>query len=286
MITSNKVIKTTSHTTTATLKNVCSLRKRLIQVCQVSQNRQYWKLPSGVLLALALGTASWAQAQSVEPPSREIQLQAQAQVEVSEDWLQMRLSFRTTGSQADVLQRNINTEVGAALKKANQAMANAQAAKGALAMRVRTGGSGVYPKYDKQGRIDRWTGHADLVLEGLDMASIQQVAANIAPFVLVSSGFSLSPAVTHKTESELMLEAIAAFKAKAQAATKAFGYASFEVEQVSVSGSATAAPQARSMGRIAAMPLDARHGADNVSLDVQPGWQWVNVTVGGTVSMR
>ena len=160
----------------------------------------------------------------------------------------MRLSFRATGSQADVLQRNINTEVGAALKKANQAMANAQAAKGALAMRVRTGGSGVYPKYGKQGRIDRWTGHADLVLEGLDMASIQQVAANIAPFVLVSSGFSLSPAVTHKTESELMLEVIAAFKAKAQAATKAFGYASFEVAQVSVSGSATAAPQARSMG--------------------------------------
>ena len=76
MITSNKVIKTTSHTTTATLKNVCSLRKRLIQVCQVSQNRQYWKLPAGVLLALALGAASWAQAQSVEPPSREVQLQA------------------------------------------------------------------------------------------------------------------------------------------------------------------------------------------------------------------
>lgn len=82
-----------------------------------------------------------------------------------------------------------------------------------------------------------------------------------------------------------MLEAIAAFKAKAQAATKAFGYASFEVAQVSVSGSATAAPQARSMGRMA-MQADARHGADNVSLDVQPGWQWVNVTVGGTVSMR
>jgi predicted secreted protein len=96
-----------------------------------SQSQQpLLKLPSVVLLAWTLGTASWAQNQSVEPPSREVQLQAQAQVEVAQDWLQMRLSFRTTGSQADVLQRNINTELGATLKKVNQAMAKAQAAGG------------------------------------------------------------------------------------------------------------------------------------------------------------
>ena len=284
-MTSNKVIKTTSHTRTGTLKKVCSLRKLLIQVCQVGQSRHFWKLPSAVLWALTLGTSSWVQAQSVKPPSREVQLQAQAQVEVAEDWLQMRLSFRSTGSQADVLQRDINTELGAALKKANQVMAKAQAAGGALAMRVRTGGSGVYPNYDKNGRIDRWAGPAELVLEGLDMASIQQVAANIAPFVLASSGFNVSPAVKNKTESKLMLEAIPAFRAKAQAATKAFGYASFEVGQVSVSGNASVAPQVRSMAR-SAMQLDAMVSAEHASLDVQPGWQSVNVTVGGTVNMR
>jgi predicted secreted protein len=152
-------------------------------------------------------------------------------------------------------------------------------------MRVHTGGSGMYLKYDKHGRVDRWAGPAELVLEGLDMASNQQVAPNIAPFVLAPSAFSLSTAVKNQTESELMLEAIAAFKAKAQAATKAFDCESFEAAQVSVPSSDTGALQARSMTRMT-MQADSMQSSDQVTLDAQPGWPCANVTVGGTVSMR
>jgi hypothetical protein len=35
-----------------------------------------------------------------------------------------------------------------------------------------------------------------------------------------------------------------------------------------------------------AMQLDAMVSAEHASLDVQPGWQSVSVTVGGTVNMR
>ena len=241
-------------------------------------------LKATVLSAALAGGVAWAEANT---PVREVSLQAQTRVEVAQDWLQLRLGFNNSGEQAKDVQKEVNDALAAALKLSQRAAAKAQADTGPLAMRVRTGGSQVHPRHDRNGRIERWNGSAELVIEGLDLPAIQAVAANVNQFVLRSSSMSVSAGLQAQTESALMLDAIAAFKDKAQAATQAFGYQSFEVAQVSVSGNSPAQPMMRAAPMAMSMAMDSNAMAQgNAPLEVQAGWQWVDVTVAGSITMR
>lgn len=240
-----------------------------------------WVVLSGALLSVLASGAALAQATE---PVRQVSLQAQAKVEVAQDWLQLRLQYQTTGSQSDDVQRDVNDALSSALKAANRVANKAQASGGALAMRVRSGGSRVNPSFGNNRRIERWNGYADLILEGVDLQAMQGVATNLQPFVLVSSSMSISAALQDATEAALTLQAIQSFREKASAVAQAFGYKSYEVAQVQVSGNASSPAATHAMTRSAPM-ADASMGQE-ASLAVQQGWQWVSVNVGGSITMR
>lgn len=240
-----------------------------------------WVVLSGALLSMLASGAALAQATE---PVRQVSLQAQAKVEVAQDWLQLRLQYQTTGSQSDDVQRDVNDALSSALKAANRVANKAQASGGALAMRVRSGGSRVNPSFGNNRRIERWNGYADLILEGVDLQAMQDVATNLQPFVLVSSSMSISAALQDATEAALTLQAIQSCRDQASAVAQAFGYKSYEVAQVQVSGNASSPAATHAMTRSAPM-ADASMGQET-SLAVQQGWQWVSVNVGGSITMR
>jgi predicted secreted protein len=121
----------------------------------------------------------------------------------------------------------------------------------------------------------------ELLVEGRDIAAIGALVPRITSLTVARVGQRLSRETAQAAEGELVAEAVGAFRAKAAAYAKLFGYAAATVREVSVQTS-DPGPGPMAMMRMqsapAAMPMDA--------LAVEPGKTQVSATVSGSVQMK
>lgn len=228
-------------------------------------------------LAMALsGLAVAAQAQSPAVPQRNVvSLSATASQDINQDLLAVTLNVTREGNQAAEVQGQLKQVLEAAL---------ADARKSAVpqGMDVRTGAFSMYPRYNNQGRVNGWQGSAQLVLEGTDMARIAQVAGKLTALNVTGVEYGLSRATRESSESALLAQAVARYRAKAQDVAKAFGMGSFALGEVSVQ-SGEPGFESRPVPMLKAMRADA---ADAAPLPVAPGKGTVSVTVSGSVILQ
>ena len=228
-------------------------------------------------LAMALsGLAVAAQAQSPAVPQRNVvSLSATASQDINQDLLAVTLNVTREGNQAAEVQGQLKQVLEAAL---------ADARKSAVpqGMDVRTGAFSMYPRYNNQGRVNGWQGSAQLVLEGTDMARIAQVAGKLTALNVTGVEYGLSRATRESSESALLAQAVASYRAKAQDVAKAFGMGSFALGEVSVQ-SGEPGFESRPVPMLKAMRADA---ADAAPLPVAPGKGTVSVTVSGSVILQ
>jgi predicted secreted protein len=228
-------------------------------------------------LAMALsGLAVAAQAQSQAVPQRNVvSLSATASQDINQDLLAVTLNVTREGSQAAEVQGQLKQVLEAAL---------AEARKSAVpqGMDVRTGAFSMYPRYNNQGRVNGWQGSAQLVLEGTDMARIAQVAGKLTAVNVMGVEYGLSRATRESSESALLAQAVARYRAKAQDVAKAFGMGSFALGEVSVQ-SGEPGFESRPVPMLKAMRADA---VDAAPLPVAPGKGTVSVTVSGSVILQ
>ena len=228
-------------------------------------------------LAMALsGLAVAAQAQSPAVPQRNVvSLSATASQDINQDLLAVTLNVTREGNQAAEVQGQLKQVLEAAL---------AEARKSAVpqGMDVRTGAFSMYPRYNNQGRVNGWQGSAQLVLEGTDMARIAQVAGKLTALNVTGVEYGLSRATRESSESALLAQAVASYRAKAQDVAKAFGMGSFALGEVSVQ-SGEPGFESRPVPMLKAMRADA---ADAAPLPVAPGKGTVSVTVSGSVILQ
>jgi len=235
-----------------------------------------------LLSAWACAACHAASAQTLPPPSNVVSLSASASVEVLNDWLTMAFSTSREGTDANTVQAQLRQALDAALAEARKA-----AKPGAL--EVQTGGFQIYPRYAPPnpraigaaaaGGIVGWQGSAELLVQGRDVQAITQLAGRIQTLTISRLGFTLSREAREKVEGDVTAQAIARFRARADAVTRAFGMGSYSVREVNVSGDEAALPQVR---------MRAMASATAVNESAQPveaGKATVTATVSGSVQI-
>jgi predicted secreted protein len=231
--------------------------------------------PTRVALALcSVLAAANAAADTLPPPQGVVSLSASASREVTKDLLGITLNTTREGQDAASVQSQLKQALDAALAEAKKAAKPGQ-------LEVQTGGFSLSPRYTSKGVINSWQGSAELIIEGRDMQAISQLTGRITTLTISRVAYSLSRELREKTEAEVSGQAIARYRAKAADYAKQFGYGSYVIREVNVSGNEQPGAPAP-MYRAKAMSM----ASSDESLPVEAGKGVVTVSVNGTVQMN
>ena len=198
-------------------------------------------------------------------PRNVVQLSAAGMVQVEQDMLTITLMANKEAPTLAAAQTQLKQALDEALA---QAKAGAQPGQ----MDVSTGTFSLYPRYGKDQKVLGWQGRAELRLEGRDFGRITGMAGKIQSMAVSDVSFGLSREA----------RAIEQFKTRAAELSKAFGFASYGLREVSVSGQGQGVTL---MGAMVAREKMASFASD-APVPVQPGREQVSISVSGTVQMR
>ncbi|MGA8053212.1 MAG: SIMPL domain-containing protein [Burkholderiales bacterium] len=184
------------------------------------------------LLALAMLTYSHASSAQAAPPLgpqeprwNQVDLEAEVAREVQNDTVVATLYTEVNEANPAIVASQMNRTVADALK----------AAGGVKSVKPRTGGNFTYPVYDKANRVTGWRGRAEIRLESQDFQAMADLIGKLqASMQLAGVAFAVSPELRRRTENELIEEAVAAFRARAEVATRALGGKSYRIRRVAL----------------------------------------------------
>jgi len=228
---------------------------------------------AGVAIALALfGVSDPARADAAPDPMNRVNFQVEASREVVNDWIQAVIGVTDEDADAARLANRINTKMARALA----------VAKAATGVRVESGGYSTHPIH-QDGKLRRWRASQDLVLESADIEAITKLVGELqSELQLRTIGFSISPESRRSVEDELIAEALAAFKARAEIVRKNLSARSYELVQVSINTSGGQPPRPHRM------QMDARvMSASRVAPPaLEGGSSRMTVHINGTIELE
>jgi len=228
----------------------------------------------GLALAASTCVAPPARAQLLPPPHNVVSLSATASAELPMDWLSVTYASARDGSDAAAVQAQLRQALDTALAEARKIARPGE-------VNVRTGTFSLVPRYAPKGGINGWQGSVELVVEGRDSAAIAQHAARVQTLTIARVGWSLSREARDKVEGDVSAQAIARFRARADAVAHQFGAAGWSLREVSVSSTEPGGP----IPLRRAVALTAQAAAD-APLPVEPGNAVVSVSVSGSVQLK
>ena len=222
--------------------------------------------------SLACATGVFAQMPAI--PVNVAQLSANGTVEVQQDLLTIAMNTTASGPDANAVQTQLKQALDAALAIARPAVLAGQ-------LDVRTGNFSLYPRYDKNGKVNGWQGTTELVLDGRDFSRITTTAGKIQSLTLSNVSFALSREQRAKVEAEAQTIAIDRFKAKALEVSKGFGFSGYTLREVSINANDQGSPP-----RPRVMAMQAKADMTESAVPVEAGKSTVLVNVSGSVQMR
>lgn len=182
-----------------------------------------------------------------------VELSAEASRPATNDQVHAVLSAEAAGAALGDLSRQVNTLIADALK----------VSKSYPAVKAQSGNTSTYPTYSKSGKIESWRMRSEISLESGDTAAMSELLGKLQASLGVSRlVMQPSPETRKKAEDEAMLDAIAAFKARAKVVADALGK-SYQIKHLSVNtGGRIAEPMFRmaaksAMSEAAPMPIEA-----------------------------
>jgi len=203
----------------------------------------------------------------------QVELRAEVSREVPNDLMSARLTVDANDPNP--------SEVAAAL---NRATAEAIITAAAFdRVKAQTGQTFTYPVYDKNQRLVGWRGRADVRVESQDFQALAQLAAKLQPTMQLGGiAFTISPAQRRKVESELITEAVEAFRARAVIAQRALGGSSYRIRRIALDTGGAAPPRPFAMTRAA----PAVAGASAPPPVFEGGETQVQVTASGLIEVE
>lgn len=200
-----------------------------------------------------------------------IQLSATATQSAANDLLRATVAAEAAGPTP----RDIALKVNALLAE------NLAVAKAYPSVKVQSGGTTTYPVYAKSGgRIDSWRMRSELALESSDATALSELLGRLQAGSVVSGLSQLpSPATRRKAEDAAMLDALAAFKARAQVLADAFGKP-YRIKQIDVNTAGGAVPVMRQRA-VAAMSF-----AESAPMPIEAGESQISVSVSGQIEVE
>jgi len=210
------------------------------------------------------------------PQYHQITLHAQAQRNVVHDL--MRVTLYSESQDADPARL-----AEATTRVLNAAIVKARAASGVT---VQTGSRASSPVYAKDNqRVTAWRERAELHLESSDFAALAALTSELmATLKIASRQFIISPASRKTHEDSLLLDAIAAFRARALLAAQAFGGSGYRLVSVSLDGGGFRPLVVRQ--RVAASGLASMASSASYTYqEIEAGTSEVSVTASGVVEV-
>ncbi|CAH0440399.1 SIMPL domain-containing protein [Ralstonia pseudosolanacearum] len=228
-------------------------------------------LGTAVMAGSALAQTPAAPAGGWTSPSGVLSLDAQAVADVPTDTVTLTLGAEQDGPDPGAISAALS-------RKADDVIAQAKRATG---VQAESGGFSIYPNTDRNGKISVWRGRAEVRLTSKDFAAASKLAGQLANQMQVQNvNFTLSREARTAAETKLIDQAVNAFRDKAQATTKLFGYSNYAIREVHVSEGG-GSPGPRPLMRMAAMASDSAP----VPVPIEGGKAQVVVTISGAVQM-
>jgi predicted secreted protein len=229
-------------------------------------------------LAFSATMTSAAVAQSATPvvPSRDaLTLDATVATDVIPDLAVITLAAEVQGMEAAPITREVQQAINAALAQA----------RSTAGVTAQTGAFVTNQRFSNKGVRDGWTVRAELILKAKDFAVLGTLAGKLAQqkLMIVGSGFELSRELRDREEAALIERGIAAFRSKAQTASRAFGFSNFTLREVnlgSISGDVRPIQP-----KVFAMRGAAASSADAEPMAIEGGKVTLTLTVNGSVMM-
>jgi predicted secreted protein len=217
-------------------------------------------LPS---LPLQAQTAAAARLNSIE-------FQAEAQREVANDTLYATLYAEFTDSSSAQVANALNKTLADALKSAAEFKT----------VRARSGGNQTYPVYDRQNKLTGWRGRAEIRLDSKDFAAASALIGKLqSSMQLGGVSFAVSSELRRQTENELITEAIAAFRARADIVRLSFSGRPYKIRRITLNTSGFA-PQPRFAAS------RAMASADAAPPPLEAGQSTVTVSASGEIEVE
>lgn len=224
-------------------------------------------------LALSMMVPAAAHAQPVESARyNQVDLQAEASREVQNDLMGASLYAEASDPVAARVADQLNRVSAEALKTAGEV----------AAVKARSGASQTYPVYDRASKLTGWRGRTEIRLESKDSRAMAALVGKLqASMQLGGVSFSVSPELRRQTENELIDEAVAAFKTRADIAAKAIGGRTYRIRRIGLNtGGMQPSPR----------PLAARalavQSAEVAAPVFEGGTSVVSVVAAGTVEVE
>jgi predicted secreted protein len=225
------------------------------------------------ILAALAAAPSLAQTPA-EVRFNQVDLQAEVSREVQNDLMQASLYAEVSDASAARVAAELNRIVAEALKVAGEAKT----------VKTRSGAAQTYPTYDRSQKVTGWRGRSEIRLESKDVPALAALIGRLqSTLQLGGVTLTVSPELRRQTENELMTEAVAAFRARADIATKALGGKSYRIRRVAL-GTSGFAPGPRPMMMEAARAGAVSAGAS--PLPIEAGTSTVQVSANGTVEVE
>ncbi len=151
----------------------------------------------------------------------QIALRAEVSQDVAHDLMNVTLYSEAQNSDPAKLAAETTQTLNIAVEQARQVKA----------VTVKLGSRNSYPIYDDKGqKITGWRERAELRLESADFAALSKLTSELLKDLKMGNmDFAISNPSRKKTEDQLLKDAVAAFKARAQLATEALGGKSYKL---------------------------------------------------------
>lgn len=219
----------------------------------------------------ASGVVTPAQAQPSMPEFPQLTLSADAWREVAQDRVSVTLYSSHEAPEPGPAQARVNEQLDPVLQRLKERKD----------LEVQSAGYRTDPVW-KDSRIVAWRARGAIRLTAAPSADFNKLVGELAGTLNVESvAYFLSREARTAVERELIAEAVAAFRAKAQAASQALGYKGFAVRAVSVSDSGPGFPEPAPKAMMARAAM-----AEAAPMPIAEGKTTVSVSVSGSVLLE
>lgn len=226
-----------------------------------------------VAASFALGAVGTVHAEpSKKQPDPTLHLEAQAFTEVAQDTVMITLQATRQSSEQAVVTQQLTEVVSTVLAEV----------KKQDVVKVSSGNYYVRPQHDKDGNLTRWIGQSQLLFESTDIAAAAQLAAqyqNQMPIANVS--FSVSKQARTQVEAQLITDAAAAFKQRAETMAAALGYGAYELKEMHLGGSGAVFKAQR-----AQFDMMSAAATMSESLPIDSGTEEISLSLSGSIYLR
>lgn len=221
---------------------------------------------AAVAALMAICTAPALAADAPKPPGTVVELSAEAEHTAANDLARATAFVEASDNSPAELARRVNKAIAAAL----------ETAKTSANVKVRSGATHTYPTYGKGGRnIEGWRMRSEILLESRDLSALAELLGKLQATLAVGQIQLLpAPETRRKAENVAMLEAVGAFKSKADLIAGALGKP-YKIRQLTIGSGARQPvyPVARGLAMAATeaapMPLEAGESVVSVTVSGQ-----------------